>query len=724
MKRYLLSITLLLLFFLQHNTFTFAQSFPETGASSRCSNCIPHPAYTVVSSPTGVSVSDTSFFGSAGKWADSNGNLVNVKQPPSSKKTGAVNSNSATFLSLTSTASSSIDGKVKFKVGEFIPGQKYKMHYAVMATRSFGTSFGSEAILEIETPSNPNNLFGAIVDLASAKNQWQEMIAEFTATSDTLIFILSGNTAAGTGIVNFDIAYRPLDCILPAGAQVQLYSPKPSVMYPCQTVDLDLLVKVPWPVGAEVVWKQGAAFSPAINIGKFLTQHAGVNANPYFAFYYHNANDCYSLDENTKSTAAVMVTHVPQQVPLTQGSSVAVTCPSTSFWLKNKLALASDDSRVRWFNNNSRQGSPIVASTVTTAGTYYAFFYSNELGCYSTDISTSSVTVSFETPCCKAGIAQVPVQPATISNTCPVSTADLTKTTLNANVPLNTQLVWYNNSTHTGIPINNPTAVGAGTYYAFIFDAAVPCYNTDNSTAQVKVTTTLCASNVQLNLKAALQGSMPTAGIKMRNDLQKYGGTGLLPTAAPYASSSAYPSINNVGGTVGEVVDWILVEVRSGSSPQTVLQAKSLLLKPDGSIVDRNGQAPTFNPQPGSVRLVIKHRNHLAVLSNSILNFNSGATIAYDFTTALSQASSSLGDPSQMVQKNGVWCMWAGDIDSNQDLIIDASDFNDVYEVNKVAPFDVYSVADLNMDGVVDASDYNLEYFNNVVAPYSSLINY
>ncbi|MGG7663622.1 hypothetical protein [Dyadobacter sp. BHUBP1] len=724
MKRYLLSITLLLLFFLQHNTFTFAQSFPETGASSRCSNCIPHPAYTVVSSPTGVSVSDTSFFGSAGKWADSNGNLVNVQRPPSSKKTGAVNSNSVTFLSLTSTANSSIDGKVKFKVGDFIPGQKYKMRYAVMATRSLGTNFGSEAILEIETPSNPNNLFGAIVDLALAKNQWQEMIAEFTATSDTLIFILSGNTAAGTGIVNFDIAYRPLDCILPPGAQVQLYSPKPSVMYPCETVNLDLLVKAPWPVGAEIVWKQGAAYSFAPNIGKFITEHAGVNANPYFAFYYHNANDCYSLDPNTKSTAAVMVTHSPQQVPLTQGSTVAVTCPSTSFWLKNKLALASDDSRVRWFNNNSHQGSPIAASTVTSPGTYYAFFYSNELGCYSTDISTSSVTVSFETPCCKAGMAQVSVQPATISNTCPASTADLTKTTLNANVPLNTQLVWFNNATHTGSPIGNPAAVGAGTYYAFIYDPAVPCYNTDNSTAQVKVTTTLCASNVQLGLKVALQGAMPTMGTKMKNDLQKYGGTGLLPTSAPYVSSSAYPNINSVAGPAGEVVDWVLVEVRSGSSPQTVLQSKSLLLKPDGSIVDRNGQVPTFNPQSGSVRLAIKHRNHLTVLSNPIMNFGAGASLSYDFTTSLSQASNAFGDPPQMVQKNGMWCMLPGDLNAMQDFFVDGVDGSFLKVQFKADVYNTYDRADINMDGFVDGVDgslFNTSFYQDI---YSTLINY
>ena len=310
-------------------------------------------------------------------------------------------------------------------------------------------------------------------------------------------------------------------------------------------------------------------------------------------------------------------------------------------------------------------------------------------------------------------------------NTCPMATADLTTTTLNANVPQNTQIVWFNNPTHTAPVISNPSAVGPGTYYAFIYDpSGAGCYNTDNSTAQVKVTINPCLSNVTLSLKVALQGAMPDAGVKMKNDLQTYGGTGLLPTTSPYTASSAYPSINNAAGPVGEVVDWIWVEVRSGSSPQTVLQAQSLLLKPDGSIVNRNGQPATFNPQSGPVRLVIKHRNHLAIMSNPIQSFTAGSALSYDFTTGLSQASNAFGDPPQMVLKNGSWCMWVGDIANGQDLGVDATDFNSVYDSNKDALIDIYSISDLNMDGGVDSNDYNLIFSNNLTAPFSSLSNY
>jgi hypothetical protein len=155
-----------------------------------------------------------------------------------------------------------------------------------------------------------------------------------------------------------------------------------------------------------------------------------------------------------------------------------------------------------------------------------------------------------------------------------------------------------------------------------------------------------------------------------------------------------------------------------------VLQSKSLLLKPDGSIVDRNGQVPTFNPQSGSVRLAIKHRNHLAILSNPILNFSAGASLSYDFTTSLSQASNEFDAPDQLVQKNGILCMRVGDLDMNQDFSVNGVDgayFNIQFR-NDV--YDVYDRADLNMDGFVDGVDGALFNMNFYLDVYSTLINY
>ncbi|SEJ81757.1 hypothetical protein SAMN05216327_121102 [Dyadobacter sp. SG02] len=715
------NVLLFLLFSILSIVASFGQVFPETGAGSSCSNCVPSNKYVIVSGTPDVS--DINYYGGTLlKWKNSSLNDVVLPPPPSSQNSGAVNYSTKNFLTLIS--GPNVDSKVKFTVTQFIPGQKYKMHFAVMASRLLSTTFGSEAVLEIQPSNSAVNLLTSTIDLTGAKNTWMQTYVEFTPTTEETTFILSGNTTVGSGMVNFDIAQRPLDCILPAGKQVDLYKANVQFMYPCQTQNLDLLVKLPWPVGADVVW-QLSGYPSGNKLGAYAVQHAGPSANSYKAFYYNNANDCYSLGPSDKSTAEANITYVPQQVPLNLGAVVAVECPKTTYTLKSKLATSADSSRVRWFPNNSHQGPPIANGVVKTPGKYYAFFYSDEFGCYSTDMSTSSVTVSFESPCCQAGTDQVTVQPAAIMNSCPMATADLTTTTLNANVPPNTQIVWFNNPTHTAPVISNPNTVGPGTYYAFIYDSSgAGCYNTDNSTAQVKVTINPCLSNVVLSLKVALQGAMPDAGVKMKNGLQTYGGTGLLPTTSPYTASSAYPSINNAAGPVGEVVDWVWVEVRSGSSPQTVLQAQSLLLKPDGSIVNRNGQPATFNPQSGSVRLVVKYRNHLAIMSNPIQSFIAGSIINYDFTTALSQASNQFNSPNQMILQNGIWCMRAGDLNASQDFIVDGTDGSFFSVQFKSDVFGTYDRADINMDGFVDGVDgslFNASFYQDI---YSTLINY
>ncbi|XZF14017.1 beta strand repeat-containing protein [Chitinophagaceae bacterium MMS25-I14] len=230
---------------------------------------------------------------------------------------------------------------------------------------------------------------------------------------------------------------------------------------------------------------------------------------------------------------------------------------------------------------------------------------------------------------------------------------------------------------------------------------------------------------LKLNVKVYMQGDMPSSGTTMHNDLQNYfgGNSGLLPTTDPYGAGAMYNQINNPTGPAGTVTDWVQVDVRYASNPTRVVESNAFLLKPNGSIVDSTGSVPTLHTlsYPDTFCVVVSHRNHMAVVSKNIL-LNSGSTAAYDFTTSLSQAANPFGDPAQMVQKNGVWCMWAGDI--NRDYFIDGTDYGTVYFLNSSGPFDVYDVSDLNMDGFVDGTDLGLMYFNNSVSPYSTLINY
>ncbi|CAG5068621.1 hypothetical protein DYBT9623_01353 [Dyadobacter sp. CECT 9623] len=48
-------------------------------------------------------------------------------------------------------------------------------------------------------------------------------------------------------------------------------------------------------------------------------------------------------------------------------------------------------------------------------------------------------------------------------------------------------VVWFTNPTHSGEKLSNPEAAGIGIFYAFKYDNTLGCYNTNNSTAKVIV---------------------------------------------------------------------------------------------------------------------------------------------------------------------------------------------------------------------------------------------
>lgn len=156
---------------------------------------------------------------------------------------------------------------------------------------------------------------------------------------------------------------------------------------------------------------------------------------------------------------------------------------------------------------------------------------------------------------------------------------------------------------------------------------------------------------VQLNLKIFLQGPYKAALGAMSSGLQNYfgGNSGLLPKTDPYGSGSVYSNIGNPGGVAGVVVDWVKVEIRNANDPSIILQTKSLFLKTNGNVVDVDGTLPKFFSESVPVHVIVKHRNHIAVMS-SVLPAFSAATVSHDFTTALAKAFAVAGDPPQLTK--------------------------------------------------------------------------
>jgi len=97
----------------------------------------------------------------------------------------------------------------------------------------------------------------------------------------------------------------------------------------------------------------------------------------------------------------------------------------------------------------------------------------------------------------------------------------------------------------------------------------------------------------------------------------------------------------------------------------------------------------------------------------------------YDFSDGLGKAYilDALYDPAPMVSKNGVWCMWAGDI--NDDGIIDAIDAGVVSTDNTLAIYsDDYFTTDIDMNGEVNTFDVVPVATNNWLNIWSPVYNF
>ena len=217
------------------------------------------------------------------------------------------------------------------------------------------------------------------------------------------------------------------------------------------------------------------------------------------------------------------------------------------------------------------------------------------------------------------------------------------------------------------------------------------------------------AAGVSLDLTVFLQGPLRPNGvmtnyIQIGNSPEAFFDASRLPTTDPYGVGATCSNISNVA-SVGAIVDWIKVEIWSnvnmGAGTYTLKEQRALLLRTDGKIVDVDGSVPMFDPQTDPIRIIIKHRNHLGVMSNAISSLTSAQS--YDFSASVSQAVAGLGAP--MKSDGSKVCLWAGDL--NRDATIDSFDLTIFSTSYSMMEEDAYLDSDLNMDGAVDSFDYS-----------------
>ena len=270
----------------------------------------------------------------------------------------------------------------------------------------------------------------------------------------------------------------------------------------------------------------------------------------------------------------------------------------------------------------------------------------------------------------------------------------------------------------TGVFDGNPAAPNP------LFEDADDIFNGDPLDPCDPILSPSCIG-VVLDVNVKLQGAMPALGFEqndgvlMGDDLRS---NSLLPKDSPYEKFFVLDSLNSfvpafvhvkrdsileeipsedstaifgANGRYGSdpgnaVVDWVFVELRSGIKLDSVVTTRAALLQRDGDVrdhrvqsdprrVDSDGYAYlSFDSTlAGEYYVVIRHRNHLGVMTNEA-GLYSPIVTKVDFTDPDFNA---LGThPMRMNADSTEQYMWAGDISSDRRIIFQGPG-NDVDEI-------------------------------------------
>jgi len=182
-----------------------------------------------------------------------------------------------------------------------------------------------------------------------------------------------------------------------------------------------------------------------------------------------------------------------------------------------------------------------------------------------------------------------------------------------------------------------------------------------------------------------------------------------IPLDQPYNYSPwNYTGMQGAGSIPNtDVVDWVLVETHNAVdvasiSSSTLVGRQAGWLLNSGKITALNGASNLqFNIDiQQQLFVVVRHRNHLSVLSANPL-VESAGVYSYDFTSGSGQAYG--GTIAQTEVATGKWAMIAGDADA--DGVISQMDKTDFWSV--FSGKSGYLKEDFNLDSQVDNQDKN-----------------
>lgn len=253
------------------------------------------------------------------------------------------------------------------------------------------------------------------------------------------------------------------------------------------------------------------------------------------------------------------------------------------------------------------------------------------------------------------------------------------------------------------------TSTAGGSYYYFYYDWEVE--QPDVVCVSPRAEAVLTVDNsVYVSAKVFLDGPFDDVSGLMNDDLRSQG---IIPAAEPF-TAGGYVFVGDGGGEAIDanvlavsgsdaIVDWVMMELRDKNDPTSILNSRAALVQRDGDIVDMDGVSPVVFGSPWDLYyVVVKHRNHLGIMSDVAVSLNTTPGLL-DFTDP---AQNCWGTGARHVDA-GYARLWSGDVspDGTVKYIGSGNDRDNVLlAVGGSVPTATtagYLLEDVNMDGVV-----------------------
>lgn len=248
------------------------------------------------------------------------------------------------------------------------------------------------------------------------------------------------------------------------------------------------------------------------------------------------------------------------------------------------------------------------------------------------------------------------------------------------------------------------------TTYSIVFPNEVTGIEIDpNNWVLNQVDTIIHRKN--LDLKILLEGSFNQVNEKMSTYLNP----SLIPLSQPYNQQPWNYTGEEIVTTIPpNVVDWVLLEMHdttdaSQVTNESIFSRQAAFLLTNGTVVKPNGTSyiQFDNSLTNQLFIVVKHRNHLGILSSSPLTYIKGV-YTYDFSSGAELVyGNSLG---YKELKPGIWGLVSGD--SNADGIIGNDDKSNFWDTNTGTSG--YLQEDFNLDGQTDNIDKDDFWLSNL----------